>query len=89
MRAVACSFLISVTVAIAAPVTFSGDIAPIIYAQCAGCHRAGMTAPFALTSYDDVAKHAKIIAAVTASRYMPPWKAEPASYAYRDSRPPY
>ena len=86
MRAVACSFLISVTVAIAAPVTFSGDIAPIIYAQCADCHRAGMTAPFALTSYADVAKHAKIIAAVTASRYMPPWKAEPASYAYRDSR---
>ena len=86
MRAVYPALFLFAAVAAAAPVTFSGDIAPIVYAQCAGCHRAGMTAPFALTSYDDVAKHAKIIAAVTATRYMPPWKAEPASYAYRDSR---
>jgi hypothetical protein len=27
-----------------------------------------------------------LIAAVTASRYMPPWKAEPASFHYRDNR---
>ncbi len=70
----------------AASVTFSADIAPIVYAQCAGCHRVGQSAPFPLTSYNEVAKRAKIIAAVTASRFMPPWKAEPASYEYRDSR---
>jgi hypothetical protein len=70
----------------AAPVTFNKDIAPIVYEQCARCHRAGETAPFPLVSYEDVAKRGKLIAAVTMSRYMPPWKAEPASYNYRDSR---
>jgi hypothetical protein len=37
-------------------------------------------------SYQDVAKKAKTIGKVTASHVMPPWKAEPASYAYRDER---
>jgi hypothetical protein len=31
-------------------------------------------------------KRAKLIAKVTHSRFMPPWKAEPGSYAYRDER---
>jgi hypothetical protein len=70
----------------AAPVTFNKDIAPIVYEQCSRCHRPGETAPFPLLSYEDVAKRGKLIAAVTTSRYMPPWKAEPASYSYKDSR---
>jgi len=72
--------------ALAAPVTFSGDIAPIVYKQCTGCHRPGEAAPFSLISYEDVAKRGKLIAAVTKSRYMPPWKAEPASFHYKDER---
>ena len=55
-------------------VTFARDIAPIIYANCVTCHRAGEAAPFPLTSFDDVAKRARMIARVTGSRYMPPWK---------------
>ena len=69
-----------------AQVTFSKDIGPIIYLHCSPCHRPGEAAPFSLMSYADVAKHGKLIAAVTAARIMPPWKAEPASYEYRDSR---
>ena len=61
----------------ARPLTFNKDIAPIVYQNCAACHRDGDVAPFALLSYDDVKKRAKQIAAVTHSRYMPPWKAEP------------
>ena len=68
------------------PVTFSENVAPIVYKRCAGCHRPGEAAPFSLLSYDDVAKHGKLMAAVTAARIMPPWKAEPASYSYKDSR---
>jgi hypothetical protein len=68
------------------PVTFNGQIAPIIYRNCAACHRPGEAAPFALLSYEDVAKKGKMIGKVTASRIMPPWKAEPASYPYRDER---
>ncbi len=70
----------------AAPVTFNGNIAPIIYRNCSPCHRPGEAAPFPFLSYQDVAKRAKTISKVTASRFMPPWKAEPASYPYRDDR---
>jgi hypothetical protein len=69
-----------------AQVTFSENVAPILYHRCTGCHRPGEAAPFSLISYDDAAKRGKLIAAVTASRLMPPWRAEPASYPYKDSR---
>jgi mono/diheme cytochrome c family protein len=69
-----------------ASVTFNRQIAPIIYHNCSSCHRPGEAAPFALLSYPDAKKKAKTIARVTASRLMPPWKAEPASYPYRDDR---
>src|SRR5262245_40199950 len=69
-----------------APVLFNKQIAPIIYKNCSTCHRPGEAAPFSLLSYQDAVKKAKTIAKVTASRLMPPWKAEPASYAYRDER---
>ncbi len=60
------------------PPTFSHDVAPILYSRCAACHRAGGAAPFSLLSYQDAAKRAQLVAAVTAKRYMPPWlPAEP------------
>src|SRR3954454_12202347 len=68
------------------PVTFNKQIAPIIYRNCSTCHRPGEAAPFSLLSYQDVVKKAKTIGKVTDSHLMPPWKAEPASYAYRDER---
>lgn len=65
--------LAAAAVAAATPVTFSRDVAPILYRHCANCHRAGGVAPFALLTYHDAAKRAQLIAAVTAKRYMPPW----------------
>ncbi len=56
--------------------TFAHDIAPIVYSQCAPCHRPGQPGPFPLLSYADVKKHARQIAAVTKSHYMPPWLPE-------------
>ena len=61
-------------------VTFNREIAPIIHRNCSACHRPGEAAPFALLSYEEVAKKGKMIAKVTAAGVMPPWKAEPASY---------
>src|SRR5689334_21991503 len=69
-----------------ATVTFNKQIAPIIYKNCSTCHRPGEAAPFPLLSFADVVRKGKTIGKVTASRVMPPWKAEPASYAYRDER---
>src|ERR1700693_2892379 len=59
------------------PLTFSRDIAPILYQNCAVCHRDGGSAPFSLVTYQDAKKHAHQIAAVTSSRFMPPWLPEP------------
>jgi mono/diheme cytochrome c family protein len=67
-------------------VTFNKEIAPIIYKNCSICHRPGEAAPFSLLSYEDTLRKAKTIGKVTASHAMPPWKAEPASYGYRDER---
>ena len=64
------------TLAAAAP-TFNKDIAPILYENCATCHRPGEVAPFSLLTYQDAAKRASLIATVTKKRYMPPWKPEP------------
>ena len=59
-----------------APPTFAKDIAPIVYRQCAPCHRADGPAPFSLVTYAEARQRATQIAAVTKRRYMPPWKPE-------------
>jgi hypothetical protein len=56
--------------------TFNKDIAPIVFKNCAECHRPGQSAPFPLLDFAAVKKHAKDIATVTADRYMPPWLPE-------------
>ncbi len=56
--------------------TFNRDIAPILYQHCASCHHPGQVAPFSLLTYGDAQKRAPLLASVTASRQMPPWKAE-------------
>src|ERR1035441_1756236 len=66
--------------------TFNRDVAPILYQNCSNCHRPGEVAPFALLSYDDAAKRAKQIAAITQARVMPPWKATPGYGEFLDER---
>lgn len=56
-------------------VTFSENVAPIVYENCVTCHRPGEAAPFSLISYEDVKKRGSLIATVTKARYMPPWHA--------------
>lgn len=58
-------------------VTYSRNIAPILYDNCAPCHRPGESGPFPLLTYDNARKRAKQIADVTEARYMPPWKPTP------------
>src|SRR5271165_6237164 len=80
------ALLFAASVWAAEPVTFNKQIAPIVYNHCSSCHRPGEAAPFSLLSYQDVRNKGRIVAAATASRLMPPWKAEQASYPYRDDR---
>src|SRR5436853_6351608 len=66
--------------------TFTRDIAPIVWARCAACHRAGDIGPFPLITYADVKRHLTQIAAVTARRVMPPWKPTPGKGDFQDER---
>lgn len=66
--------------------TFNHNIAPILYANCSNCHRPGEVAPFSLLTYQDAAKRAKQIAAITQARVMPPWKATPGYGNFLDAR---
>lgn len=68
--------LVSAAAAMAAP-TFNKEVAPILYENCATCHRPGEVAPFPLLTYQDAAKRAGLIAQATEKRFMPPWKPEP------------
>jgi tetratricopeptide (TPR) repeat protein len=56
------------------PVTYTKDVAPILFGNCASCHRPGEAAPFSLLTYQDAKQHARLIAAATANHYMPPWQ---------------
>ncbi|MGN6384899.1 MAG: tetratricopeptide repeat protein [Verrucomicrobiota bacterium] len=58
------------------PITFNKDIAPIIFQNCAECHRPGQAAPFSLLNYSDVKKKADTIVEVTQNHTMPPWLPE-------------
>jgi hypothetical protein len=70
------SLIVCASAAVAAP-TFNQDVAPILYENCATCHRPGEVAPFPLLTYQDAAKRAGLIAFATEKRFMPPWKPEP------------
>src|SRR5262245_6447961 len=61
----------------AAPITFTTDIAPLVNDRCAMCHHPSGSAPFSLLTYDDVKRRATQIGEVTKKRFMPPWKADP------------
>lgn len=66
--------------------TFARDVAPIIFENCTGCHRPGQVGPFPLTSYEEVASHARQIARVTDRRIMPPWKPQPGWNHFAEER---
>src|SRR5580658_1831032 len=87
LRANLSVFLLAAALVQAAnAVTFSENIAPILYENCVTCHRPGQAAPFSLISYEDAKKRGALIAAVTKSRYMPPWHAEHGYGEFRDER---
>jgi Flp pilus assembly protein TadD len=67
-------------------ITFNRIIAPIIYKNCAPCHRPGESGPFSLLSYEDVKRHASQIADVTKRKYMPPWLPEAGYGQFEEER---
>jgi len=75
--ALAAAGLIGQAVAASAQTTptFSKDVAPILYKNCANCHRAGEIGPMSLLSYKDARPYARAIATRVQNGTMPPWHA--------------
>src|SRR5215475_14602987 len=58
-------------------VTYSKDVAPILFKNCATCHRSGEIGPMSLLSYQETRPWAKSIKEAVQTRKMPPWYADP------------
>jgi peroxiredoxin len=66
-------------------ITFTRHVAPILWNNCAKCHRPGAVGPFSLLTYRDAAKRADFIRDVVLSGQMPPWKPHPGAGVFRDA----
>jgi len=78
--------MLPAVLAAAVALSFNRDIAPIVWARCATCHRAGEIGPFSLVTFDDVKRRATQIAEVTSRRVMPPWKPRPGQGEFESER---
>lgn len=67
-------------------VTFNEHVAPILYDQCASCHRPGEVAPFPLLSFADARDHAAEIGRAALARQMPPWLPAPGEFPLQGVR---
>jgi hypothetical protein len=61
---------------ITSPFTFTGDVFPILRAQCGGCHAEGGVAPMSLLTYAETVPWGESIRAELLSGHMPPWTVE-------------
>jgi hypothetical protein len=66
--------------------TFTRDVAPILYANCVTCHRAGEIAPMSLISYQDVRPWARAMTKQIADGAMPPWHADAPTGTFSNER---
>src|SRR5215831_4237322 len=70
----------------ASTVTFTKDVAPILFKNCAQCHRPGEVAPMSLLNYKEVRPWARSIKEKVVSREMPPWLADPQNTHFVNDR---
>jgi len=80
----ACAGLSGVARAADTPVTFTKDVAPILYKSCVECHRPTMFAPMSLLTYDEARPYARSIKQRVVARVMPPWGADPAHGTFKN-----
>src|SRR5262249_42466064 len=67
-------------------VSFTRDVAPIVFEKCSCCHHPGEAAPISLLNYDDVRRRARQIVDVTQKRFMPPWLPSDAQHEFVGTR---
>ena len=67
-------------------VTFSKDVAPILYKHCVTCHRPGEIGRMSLLTYEQARPYAKAIANAVTNRTMPPWHADAPAGTFHNER---
>ncbi len=67
-----CKSELTVT-SVTRPLTYHGDVEPIVAAKCMRCHEPSGPAPFSLLTYEDVASMKMQVRTAVESRIMPPW----------------
>jgi Copper type II ascorbate-dependent monooxygenase, C-terminal domain len=67
-------------------ITFTKDVAPIFFQNCAECHRPGEAAPMSLLNYKDARPWAKSIREKVVNLEMPPWHADPRHGEFKNDR---
>jgi len=74
----------------ARPASYARDVAPVLERRCAGCHRSGGVAPFAMSSYEMVRGWSPMMRESIRTARMPPWHADPqvGRFANDSSLPP-
>jgi mono/diheme cytochrome c family protein len=77
LRLFAITPLVAFCLPAATTVTFTHDVAPILYQHCVGCHHPNDIAPMSLLTYKDARPWAASIRQAVLSGKMPPWKADP------------
>ena len=70
----------------AATPTFTKDVAPIIYQNCASCHRPGDIGPMPLLTYEQVRPWARSIKEKVSLGLMPPWHSTQAHGVFSNDR---
>src|SRR5262245_18968667 len=61
----------------ASTVTFTKDVAPILFKNCAECHRTGEFGRMSVMNYPEARPWARGLRARVSERSMPPWSADP------------
>src|SRR5215470_3237090 len=58
-------------------ITYTKDVAPILFKNCVVCHRPNDIAPMSLMTYKDTRPWARLVRNAVVERRMPPWHSDP------------
>jgi mono/diheme cytochrome c family protein len=84
--ALAAAFLSLPLAAAGTTPTFTKDVAPILYKNCASCHRAGDIGPMPLLTYEQTRPWAASIREKVSTGQMPPWHSTDAHGTFSNDR---
>lgn len=67
-------------------VTFTKDVAPVLWKNCYECHRSGEIGPFDISDYEDLLGWGEMLVEVMEQKRMPPWHASPEYGSFKNER---